>query len=74
LLASAELAKYAANCFLATKLSYVNTLAELCEALSADITDLTHVLGGFVGENRPQMSTSFDRADRQMLVIDVGEN
>jgi UDPglucose 6-dehydrogenase len=72
--ATAELAKYAANCFLATKLSYVNTLAELCEALSADITDLTHVLGGFVGENRPQMSTSFDRADRQMLVIDVGEN
>jgi hypothetical protein len=29
---------------------------------------------GFVGENRPQMSTSFDRADRPMLVIDVGEN
>ena len=28
---SAELAKYASNCFLAMKLSYVNALAELCE-------------------------------------------
>jgi UDPglucose 6-dehydrogenase len=43
--ATAELAKYAANCFLATKLSYVNTLAEMCEVVGADITDLTHVLG-----------------------------
>ena len=31
--ASAELIKYAANCFLAMKLSYVNALAELCERL-----------------------------------------
>ncbi|HEU5472723.1 MAG TPA: UDP-glucose/GDP-mannose dehydrogenase family protein [Actinophytocola sp.] len=43
--ATTELAKYAANCFLATKLSYVNTLAELCETFGADITDLTYVLG-----------------------------
>jgi UDPglucose 6-dehydrogenase len=34
---SAELVKYASNCFLAVKLSYVNTLAELCEHLGADI-------------------------------------
>lgn len=26
-------------------LSYVNTLAELCDVLGADITDLTHVMG-----------------------------
>ncbi|MGH3569604.1 MAG: nucleotide sugar dehydrogenase [Pseudonocardia sp.] len=44
-LATAELAKYAANCFLATKLSYINTVAELCEVLGADVTDLTYVLG-----------------------------
>lgn len=43
--ATAELAKYAANCFLATKLSYINTVAELCETLGADITDLSHILG-----------------------------
>jgi UDPglucose 6-dehydrogenase len=39
--ASAELVKYASNCFLAMKLSYVNTLAELCEQVGADIEDVT---------------------------------
>jgi UDPglucose 6-dehydrogenase len=39
--ASAELVKYASNCFLAMKLSYVNTLAELCERAGADIEDVT---------------------------------
>lgn len=39
--ASAELVKYASNCFLALKLSYVNTLAELCEAVGADIAGVT---------------------------------
>jgi UDPglucose 6-dehydrogenase len=39
--ASAELVKYASNCFLAMKLSYVNTLAELCEHVGADIEHVT---------------------------------
>ncbi|GLZ29176.1 UDP-glucose 6-dehydrogenase [Lentzea sp. NBRC 105346] len=39
--ASAELVKYASNCFLALKLSYVNTLAELCEEVGADIDGVT---------------------------------
>ncbi|ONI80513.1 UDP-glucose 6-dehydrogenase [Saccharothrix sp. ALI-22-I] len=39
--ASAELVKYASNCFLAMKLSYVNSLAELCERVGADISDVT---------------------------------
>ena len=43
--ASAELIKYAANCFLAMKLSYVNALAELCELLVADVADVTEGLG-----------------------------
>ncbi|SES20871.1 UDPglucose 6-dehydrogenase [Lentzea xinjiangensis] len=38
---SAELVKYASNCFLALKLSYVNTVAELCENLGADIDGVT---------------------------------
>ncbi|HEX8867831.1 MAG TPA: UDP-glucose/GDP-mannose dehydrogenase family protein [Lentzea sp.] len=38
---SAELVKYASNCFLALKLSYVNTLAELCENVGADIDGVT---------------------------------
>src|SRR5205823_150860 len=43
--ASAELVKYAANCFLAMKLSYINAVAELCERLGADITDVTESMG-----------------------------
>jgi len=43
--ASAELVKYAANCFLATKLSYVNAVAELCERLGANISDVTEGMG-----------------------------
>ncbi|MPY62324.1 UDP-glucose/GDP-mannose dehydrogenase family protein [Streptomyces spongiae] len=43
--ASAEVVKYAANCFLAVKLSYVNTLAELCEQVGADIGRVTAALG-----------------------------
>jgi UDPglucose 6-dehydrogenase len=38
---SAELVKYAANGFLATKLSYVNDLAELCERTGGDIDVVT---------------------------------
>lgn len=43
--ASAELVKYAANCFLAMKLSYVNALAELCDRLGADVNEVTDGMG-----------------------------
>jgi UDPglucose 6-dehydrogenase len=43
--ASAEMIKYAANCFLAMKLSYVNAIAELCERLDADVADVTEGMG-----------------------------
>ncbi|MBK1784472.1 UDP-glucose dehydrogenase family protein [Prauserella cavernicola] len=43
--ASAELVKYAANCFLAMKLSFVNSIAELCERLGADIEPVTRGMG-----------------------------
>jgi UDPglucose 6-dehydrogenase len=43
--ASAELVKYAANCFLAMKLSYVNAIAGLCERLGADIVSVTEGMG-----------------------------
>jgi UDPglucose 6-dehydrogenase len=34
---SAEMTKYAANCFLATKISFINEIATLCDATGADI-------------------------------------
>jgi UDPglucose 6-dehydrogenase len=43
--ASAEMIKYAANCFLAMKLSYVNAVAELCERLDADVAAVTEGIG-----------------------------
>src|SRR5262249_1207520 len=43
--ASAEMIKYAANCFLAMKLSYVNRLPEICEGLGAEIGEVTEGMG-----------------------------
>lgn len=42
---TAELTKYAANAFLATRLSFVNSMANLCEATGADIQQMMHVVG-----------------------------
>ncbi|GGK81292.1 UDP-glucose 6-dehydrogenase [Mangrovihabitans endophyticus] len=44
-LATAELVKVAANSFLATKISYVNAMAEICEATGADVTRLAEAIG-----------------------------
>ncbi|MEO6121370.1 MAG: UDP-glucose/GDP-mannose dehydrogenase family protein [Acidimicrobiales bacterium] len=43
--ASAETIKYAANAFLATKVSFVNAIANLCEAVGADAADVVKGLG-----------------------------
>jgi UDPglucose 6-dehydrogenase len=43
-LATSELAKSAANAFLATKISFINAMAELCEAANADVHQLTEAL------------------------------
>ncbi|KUH93777.1 UDP-glucose/GDP-mannose dehydrogenase family protein [Mycobacterium sp. IS-3022] len=45
---SAELAKYASNAFLAVKISYANSLAQLCARLGADIGDVTRCMGADV--------------------------
>lgn len=42
---SAELVKYASNAFLATKLSFVNSMASLCEAVGADIRQVAVAMG-----------------------------
>jgi UDPglucose 6-dehydrogenase len=43
--ATAELVKVSANAFLATKISFINAMAELCEATGADVTVLADALG-----------------------------
>lgn len=42
---TAELIKYAANAFLATKISYINEMANLCEIVGADINDVAKGMG-----------------------------
>ncbi len=44
-LATAELVKVAANAFLATKISFINAMAEVCEATGADVVDLADAIG-----------------------------
>ena len=44
-LQTAELVKVAANAFLATKISFINAMAEVCEAADADVTVLADALG-----------------------------
>ncbi len=44
-LATAELVKVAANAFLATKISFINAIAEVCEVAGADVTTLADAIG-----------------------------
>jgi UDPglucose 6-dehydrogenase len=56
-LETAELAKVAANAFLATKVSFINAMAEVCEASGANVRGLAAILGA-----DPRIGGSFLRA------------
>jgi UDPglucose 6-dehydrogenase len=42
---TAELIKYASNAFLATKISFINEIAELCEKVGADVDEVARAMG-----------------------------
>jgi UDPglucose 6-dehydrogenase len=44
-LVSAEMIKYAANAFLATKVSFINEVANICELVGADVTEVAYGIG-----------------------------
>lgn len=44
-LEAAELTKYAANAFLATKISFINEIANLCESIGCDVHDVARAMG-----------------------------
>jgi UDPglucose 6-dehydrogenase len=44
-LVSAEMIKYAANAFLATKISFINEMANLCELVGADVSEVAYGIG-----------------------------
>ena len=56
-LETAELAKTAANAFLATKISFINAMAEICEAAGGDVRALAQILGA-----DPRIGPGFLRA------------
>ena len=58
-LATAELVKASANAFLATKISFINAMAEVCEATGADVTQLAEGAG-------------LRRADRRRQFLNAG--
>jgi UDPglucose 6-dehydrogenase len=55
--ATAELVKVAANAFLATKISFINAMAEICEATGANVTELAQAIG-----QDPRIGSRFLRA------------
>ncbi len=44
-LETAELTKYASNCFLATKITFINEIADICEQVGADVQDIAKGIG-----------------------------
>jgi len=42
---TAELIKYASNAFLATKIGFINEMADLCEAVNGDVKNLSYAMG-----------------------------
>jgi len=44
-LETSELSKYASNAFLATKISFINEMAHLCELFGADVKDVAKIMG-----------------------------
>ncbi|GAB4100811.1 UDP-glucose/GDP-mannose dehydrogenase family protein [Sinomonas halotolerans] len=83
--ATAELIKSAANAYLATKLSYINAMAQLCDAAGADVTQLSAAMGldprigqrylaaglGFGGGCLPKDIRSFRAQARELGVESV---
>ncbi|HEY6297566.1 MAG TPA: UDP-glucose/GDP-mannose dehydrogenase family protein [Streptosporangiaceae bacterium] len=76
---SAELIKYASNAYLATRLAYVNSIAELCEATGADVRCVMagmgsdHRIGNAFLQPGPGWGGSCLPKDTQALVHTAGE-
>ncbi|MCA4135556.1 UDP-glucose/GDP-mannose dehydrogenase family protein [Arthrobacter sp. M4] len=85
--ATAELIKSASNAFLATKVSFINAMAELCDAAGADVSELSEAMGldprignrylhaglGFGGGCLPKDIRSFRAQARTLDVSSVDE-
>jgi UDPglucose 6-dehydrogenase len=71
---SAEVAKLALNCYVTMKISYANSLAELCDALGADVLKIVDAIGcdhrvgrAYLSPGAAYGGTCFPRDDRAYL-------
>jgi len=77
---SSELIKYAANTFLATKITFINEIADLCEKVDADVHDVARGIGldGRIGRKflhaGPGYGGSWFPKDRRALVSTARES
>jgi UDPglucose 6-dehydrogenase len=85
-LPTAELVKVAANAFLATKVSFINAMAEVCEAVGADVVPLAQALAhderiggrflvpglGFGGGCLPKDIRAFGARTRELGITSIG--
>ncbi len=62
-LRTAEMIKYASNAFLATKISFINEVADICEALGADVKEVAAGMGydARIGTSLPGCGTRLGR-------------
>ena len=86
-LETAELVKVAANAFLATKISFINAMAEICETVDADVVQLAEAIGyddrighrylapglGFGGGCLPKDIRAFGATARKLGVTSVAD-
>ena len=69
--AAAELIKYAANAFLATKITFINEMADLCEKAGANVQEVARGIGldNRIGPQVPEC-----RAGLRRLVLSQGHD
>ena len=62
--ASAEMIKYASNAFLATKISFINAVANICTSVGADVTQVMKGMGYDQRIGSAFLQAGLDTADR----------
>jgi UDPglucose 6-dehydrogenase len=78
---TAELTKYAANAFLATKITFINEIADLCEQVGANVQDVARGIGldnrigaKFLHAGQPAQARHGPQGDRRLRRLRAGQD